>query len=391
MSDFDQMYDAATRQDPRQGVEMAYLADYENEQADPSQAAAVDQDNGPTNGAASDAQKGSHGDASSDTHDDAVAQGIQETSHRLQDDGSATYTGTSRSAGSGSTAEAGTGHGTEGTPAGVGSDGPIDHVDPVNHDARDASTPSLAAADVPPGSLTHTDQQEAIQATAQSATQTAAGAAGAVSSSSEPGSAAASQSTGQGAGQVPQGLLNRTGFALGGGAASPVVRKLPERLEAELRAELRRALAQDPAVTEAQAKRFSEGLSQGAVTVAFLAAHLDIDLSTDASTTLATALFRSQSPLLAAVLERLTRLEHTALQTAGDLTRIRQDVHGLDQRSEIIEHGIAWAVAERAENIVRGAATVKEVEFNHPSAIAMRDKARSEIKELRRREGRPIR
>lgn len=384
MADFNELYDTATRQDAAKDVEMPYLAHYETQPSDPGHPEGGDGEENRAEERISDWAV-----ASSDAADGAVERS-QQSDPRAEIERATDQAGPSKSTASGSITAAGS-DGGDGTSADLVAEGGRGEVDGVAHGdasadgARDETAPSPTSEEVTPGSLTHTDQAESIQTTANSAAQ------GAVGGDTTPDSAEAVSAPGsRSAGLTPAELLNRTAFALGG-MEPPIVRKMPHKLASQLRSELHRALVQHPAVTETQAKTFCEGLSQAAVVTAFLAAHLDIDLPTDPSTTLATTLFRSRSPLLAGVLERLTRLEQTTNETASNLTRVHQDVRELDQRSEIIEQGIAWAVAERAENLVRGANTVKDVDFNHPSAVAMRDKARAEIKDLRRREARPIR
>ncbi|MGH3997267.1 MAG: hypothetical protein ACRDTJ_07370 [Pseudonocardiaceae bacterium] len=387
MADFNQMYEAATRQDAAEEVEMAYLARYETQSPDPGHPDVGDRD------VSSSVERTSRkADATNVATDETSTESSQQAHSPTAVDLTTTQAGRfgSVTSGSNNTAEA---SGADGASVDAdvaertGETGGAVPGDVSAEGARDETTPpSPEAEEATPGSLTHTDQQEAIQTTAVGATQTAAGAGGASADSAE----AVGAPVGRSARLAPAGLLNRSGFALRG-VETPVVRRLPDKLDSQLRSELRRALAQDPTVTEAQAKRFCDGLSQGALVVAFLAAHLDLDLPTDTSTTLTTALFRSRSPLLAGVLERLTRLEQTTAETASNLTKVHQDVREMDQRSEIIEQGVAWTVAERAENLVRGANTVRDVDFNHPSAVAMRDKARADMKDLRRREARPIR
>lgn len=388
MADFNELYDTATRQDAAKDVEMPYLAQYETQPSDPGHPEGGDGEENHAEERTSD-----WADASSDTAEGAAKRSQQtdpQTESEIKIERATDPAGPSKSTTSGSITTAGS-DGGDGTSADVVAEGHRGEVDGAAHrdasadSALDETAPSPTSEEVTPGSLTHTDQAEAIQTTANSVAQ------GAVGGDTTPDSAEAVSAPGsRSAGLTPAELLNRTAFALGG-MEPPIVRRMPHKLASQLRSELHRALVQHPAVTETQAKTFCEGLSQAAVVTAFLAAHLDIDLPTDPSTTLATTLFRSRSPLIAGVLERLTRLEQTTNETASNLTRVHQDVRGLDQRSEIIEQGIAWAVAERAENLVRGANTVKDVDFNHPSAVAMRDKARAEIKDLRRREARPIR
>ncbi|MGH3977304.1 MAG: hypothetical protein ACRDS9_28920, partial [Pseudonocardiaceae bacterium] len=370
MADFNELYDAATRQDAAKEVEMPYLARYETQSPDPG-----DPNLGDRDGGSSIERTSREEDATNVAPDETITERSQQAHPQTAVDQATTRAGRSRSVTSGSTTTAEAG-GTDGASTHAdaaertGETDGAAHSDASADGARDERPPSPKAEEVTPGSLTHTDQQEAIQTAAQGSTRTAAGAGGSAPNSAE----AVSAQVGRSAGLAPAGLLNRTGFALRG-VETPIVRKLPDKIDFQLRSELSRALAQDPAVTGAQAKRFCDGLSQGALVVAFLAAHLDLDLPTDTSTTLTTALFRSRSPLLAGVLERLTRLEQTTVETASNLAKVHQDVRELDQRSEIIEQGVAWAVAERAENLVRGANTVRDVDFNHPAAVAMRDKA----------------
>lgn len=213
-----------------------------------------------------------------------------------------------------------------------------------------------------------TDQQDAIQA--------AAGTKGGASSS--------------GAGALPE-----SGFRILGLESQPMVRNLPRPLVDAMRAQLRAAAVRERGVSDAAAESFSRRLSQGALVTAFLLAQLDVRMDTDPATQTAAELFRSQDPLLGSVVGRMDTLEQLERDRAAQLERLHKILAAVQETSAVIEQSVAYSIADRTENFLRGSHNIHDAPITHKDAIYIRDKAREETQKRgkfeRDRDGRPIR
>jgi hypothetical protein len=213
-----------------------------------------------------------------------------------------------------------------------------------------------------------TDQQDAIQA----ATGTKGGGAG--------GTATA---------------LPESGFRIEGLKSQPMVRNLPRKLMEAMRAQLRVAAVRELGASAGAAEAFTGRLSQGALVMAFLLAQLDVRISMDPATQVAAELFRSQDPLLGSVVSRMDSLEQLERDRAAQLEKLHRLVTGMQATSAVIEQAIAYSIADRTVNFLRGTHDIHDAPITHEDAIYVRDKAREETQKRRKlerdRDGRPIR
>jgi hypothetical protein len=213
-----------------------------------------------------------------------------------------------------------------------------------------------------------TDQQDAIQA----ATGTKGGGGG--------GAAAA---------------LPESGFRIEGLQSQPMVRNLPRQLVEAMRAQLRVAAVRELGASAGAAEAFTGRLSQGALVMAFLLAQLDVRISTDPATQVAAALFRSQDPLLGSMAGRMDSLEQLERDHTAQLEKLHKLVTDLQETGAVIEQAVAYSIADRTVNFLRGTHDIHDAPITHEDAIYVRDKAREETQKRRRferdRDGRPIR
>ncbi|MFB6724870.1 hypothetical protein ACFCV3_32135 [Kribbella sp. NPDC056345] len=212
-----------------------------------------------------------------------------------------------------------------------------------------------------------TDQQDAIQA--------ATGTRGGGSSAAE--------------------SLPESGFRIIGLASQPMVRNLPRLLVDALRLQLRSAAVRERGVSDKVAEAFSRRLSQGALVTAFLLAQLDVRMETDPATQAAVALFRSQDPLLGSIAGRLDALEQLEHERTTQLERLHAMTTAIQRTSAVIEQSVAYSIADRTVNFLRGSHNIHDAPITHQDAIYIRDRARDETRKRSKfeddRDGRPIR
>ncbi|KOT47113.1 MULTISPECIES: hypothetical protein [Streptomyces] len=245
-------------------------------------------------------------------------------------------------------------------------------------DAEDTATAEVAAHDVvaapyepqhvTPGSLRPTDHRGAAQSGA---------------------SKRASGSTAETA------TLPQSGFRLVGVQSQPHIKALPESIMNALREQLRAAAVRELGVSDSAAREFSRRLSQGTLVTAFLLAQLDLHLDADPATERAVELFRSRDPLLGSVVTRLMSIEAVERERDGLLRKLRNELGEVRQTSAVIEQALAYSIADRTENFLRGSHNLHDAPITHKEAIYFRDKARAATRKQlrldREREGRPIR
>ncbi|MGW0537584.1 hypothetical protein [Streptomyces sp. NPDC003032] len=264
-----------------------------------------------------------------------------------------------------------------GAPAGPAADAvPAPGAQP---DAEDAATAEVAAHDVvaspdepehvTPGSLQLTDHQDAVQSAA---------------------SKGGTGSTTDAAATLPQ-----SGFRLAGVQSQPHIKALPESIMNALREQLQAAAVRELGVSDSAAREFSQRLSQGTLVTAFLLAQLDLRLDADPATERAVELFRSRDPLLGSVVARLANIEVAERERDGLLRKLRNELGEVRQTSAVVEQALAYSIADRTENFLRGSHNLHDAPITHKEAIYLRDKAREatrkQLKLEREREGRPIR
>ncbi|MFC9755216.1 hypothetical protein [Streptomyces sp. NPDC056921] len=220
-----------------------------------------------------------------------------------------------------------------------------------------------------PGSLQLTDHQEAAQ-----------------SAASKGGSNGAADT----AATLPQ-----SGFRLSGVKSQPHIKTLPESIISVLREQLRTAAVRELGVSDSAAREFSQRLSQGTLVTAFLLAQLDLRIDADPATERAVELFRSRDPLLGSVVERLAGIEAAERERDGLLYMLRDELAEVRETSAVIEQALAYSIADRTENFLRGSHNIHDAPITHKEAIYFRDKAREATRTQsqleRKRKGRPIR
>lgn len=203
--------------------------------------------------------------------------------------------------------------------------------------------------------------------------------------------AKSSTSTGGGGG----GPLPRAGFKLTEDRSQLQIRNLPDELTAELRNRIIAAAQREKGATEDEARAFARRLSLSSLVSAFLMAGLDKRLDADASTSLATDLFRSQDPLLGAAVDRIEKVQE-AQDKGLELTNyLTAQSRAQEKTLDVIEQLLAYSVADRTENFLRGSHDIHKAPIAHKDAVFMRDRARDETKRHQqievRAEGRPLR
>lgn len=263
-----------------------------------------------------------------------------------------------------------------GAPAGPATDAvPTPGAQP---DVEDAATAEVAAHDVvaapdetehaTPGSLQLTDHQDAVQ-----------------SAASKGGSGSTAETA----------TLPQSGFRLVGVQSQPHIKALPESIMNALREHLRVAAVREPGVSDSAAREFSRRLSQGTLVTAFLLAQLDLHLDADPATERAVELFRSRNPLLGSVVARLANIEAVERERDVLLRKLRDELGEVRLTSAVIEQALAYSIADRTENFLRGSHNLHDAPITHKEAIYFRDKAREatrkQLKLELEREGRPIR
>jgi hypothetical protein len=189
--------------------------------------------------------------------------------------------------------------------------------------------------------------------------------------------------------------LPESGFRVEGLQSQPLVRNLPRQVVEAMRAQLRTAAVRERGATDSAAEAFSRRLSQGALVTAFLLAQLDVRIDTDPATQAAAELFRSQDPLLGSVASRMDSLEQLERSSAAQLEKLGKAVTDVQRTNAAIEQAIAYSIADRTENFLRGSHDIHEAPITHKDAIYIRDKVREETQKRsqfeRDQDGRPIR
>ncbi|MFJ4316704.1 hypothetical protein ACIP46_15645 [Streptomyces lavendulae] len=189
--------------------------------------------------------------------------------------------------------------------------------------------------------------------------------------------------------------LPQSGFRLVGVQSQPHIKALPESVMNALREQLRAAAVRELGVSDSAAREFSRRLSQGTLVMAFLLAQLDLRLDADPATERAVELFRSRDPLLGSVLTRLMSIEGVERERDGLLRKLRDELGEMRQTSAVIEQALAYSIADRTENFLRGSHNLHDAPITHKEAIRLRDMAREATRKQsrleREREGRPIR
>lgn len=271
--------------------------------------------------------------------------------------------------------------GTAGALPGGAPAGPMADVVPApgaQPDLEDAAAAEVTSHDVvatsdesehvTPGSLQLTDHQDAVQ-----------------SAASKGGSGSTAETA----------TLPQSGFRLTGAQSQPHIKALPESIMNALREQLRAAAVRELGVSDSAAREFSQRLSQGTLVTAFLLAQLDLHLDADPATERAVELFRSRYPLLGSVVARLANIEAAERERDGLLRKLRDELGEVRQTSAVVEQALAYSIADRTENFLRGSHNLHDAPITHKEAIYFRDKAREatrkQLKLEREREGRPIR
>ncbi|MFE5859744.1 hypothetical protein [Streptomyces virginiae] len=263
-----------------------------------------------------------------------------------------------------------------GAPAGPA----VDAVPPpgAQPDVEDAITARVAAHDlvaapdepehVSPASQQLTDHQDAAQS---------------------PASKGGSSSTAE------TSTLPQSGFRLTGVQSQPHIKALPEIIMNALREQLRAAAVRELGVSDSAAREFSRRLSQGTLVTAFLLAQLDLRLDADPATERAVELFRSRDPLLGSVVARLANIEGAERERDGLLRKLLDELGEVRQTTAVVEQALAYSIADRTENFLRGSHNLHDAPITHKEAIHLRDMAREATRKQskleREREGRPIR
>ncbi|MDH2390101.1 hypothetical protein QCN29_15130 [Streptomyces sp. HNM0663] len=271
--------------------------------------------------------------------------------------------------------------GTDGVLPGGAPAGPaVDAVPPpgAQPDVEDATTAEVAAHDVvaapdepehvSPGSLQLTDHQDAVQSPA-----------------SKGGSGSRAETS----------TLPQSGFRLTGVQSQPHIKALPESIMNALREQLRAAAVRELGVNDSTAREFSRRLSQGTLVTAFLLAQLDLRLDADPATERAVELFRSRDPLLGSVVARLANIEGAERERDGLLRKLCDELGEVRQTTAVVEQALAYSIADRTENFLRGSHNLHDAPITHKEAIYLRDMAREATRKQskleRERERRPIR
>ncbi|MFJ3858351.1 hypothetical protein ACIPRL_19155 [Streptomyces sp. NPDC090085] len=189
--------------------------------------------------------------------------------------------------------------------------------------------------------------------------------------------------------------LPQSGFRLVGVQSQPHIKALPDSVMNALREQLRAAAVRELGVSDSAARGFSRRLSQGTLVMAFLLAHLDLHLDADPATERAVELFRSRDPLLGGVLTRLMGIEAVERERDGLLRKLRDELGEVRRTSAVIEQALAYSIADRTENFLRGSHNLHDAPITHKEAIRLRDMAREatrkQLRLEREREGRPFR
>ncbi|PUB32553.1 hypothetical protein C8K30_1011079 [Promicromonospora sp. AC04] len=253
--------------------------------------------------------------------------------------------------------------------AGPAREEPVDTRADVAGSALPQEKREPAAGAETPASLRLTDHQEAVQS--------------AVSAKGGSGGA-------EGTAALPQ-----SGFRISGVKSQPHIRSLPDAIVAVLREHLRSAAVRELGVSDTAARDFSQRLSQGTLVTAFLMAQLDVRIDADAATARAAELFRSGDPLLGSVAARLEELEAAEHERDRLLHRLLDELGRVRETNDVIEQAVAYSIADRTENFLRGSHDIRDAPITHKDALFVRDKVRDATRKQaqleRERAGRPMR
>ena len=189
--------------------------------------------------------------------------------------------------------------------------------------------------------------------------------------------------------------LPRSGFRLLGVKSQPNIKSLPDSIINVLREQLRAAAVRELGVPDSAAREFVQRLSQGTLVTAFLLAQLDLRIDADPATKRAAELFRSRDPLLGSVAARLEALAAAERSQHVLLLQLQQELAEVRQTGAVVEQAVAYSIADRTSNFLRGSHNLHDAPLAHKDALYVRDKAREATKKQqkleREREGRPIR
>ena len=189
--------------------------------------------------------------------------------------------------------------------------------------------------------------------------------------------------------------LPQSGFKLSGVKSQPNIKSLPDSIIGVLREQLRAAAVRELGVSDVAARDFAYRLSQGTLVTAFLLAQLDLRLDVDPATSRAADLFRSRDPLLGSVVARMDALQKLEQQQQRLLSQLTTELGQVKQTSAVIEQTLAYVVADRTENFLRGSHHTQDAPLGDKNVIFIRDKAREETRKRQKveadRDGRPVR
>jgi hypothetical protein len=128
---------------------------------------------------------------------------------------------------------------------------------------------------------------------------------------------------------------------------------------------------------------------------AFLLAQLDLRIDADPAVIRAAELFRSRDPLLGSVAAWLEAFAAAERGRDALLAQLREDLVEIRQTSAVVKQALAYSIADRTFNFLRGSDNVHDAPLVHKDTLYIRDKAgevtKKQQKLERAREGRPIR
>lgn len=188
---------------------------------------------------------------------------------------------------------------------------------------------------------------------------------------------------GSGGGSSP---LPQAAMRVLGAKSQPVIRSMPDVIIDRLREMLRAAAVRELSVSDDDARAFSDSLSQASLVLALLVAQLDVGLTVDPATEMAASLLRRSNPLLGSVVSRLTALEDREAGRDALLADATKKLHAVGVTGEVIEQLVAYQVADRGENFLRGNHVVEDAPITHRSALVVRDRARDLTRKQRKLE-----
>lgn len=190
-------------------------------------------------------------------------------------------------------------------------------------------------------------------------------------------------------------LLPRSSFRLDGVSRQPQVKLFPPEVIARLRTQIETTATRELKVTPDEAREFASRLSQNALVLAFLLAQLDLPGRVDPATRTAIALFQVRDPLLGSAVSRLDELSEREAKQAGTLQMLRKDLAEIRGTTAVLEQALAYSIADRTENFLRGSQSTHDAPIGHKEVVFMRDRMRDAARKQLRidadKAGRPIR